>query len=71
VIDGVNVCPQTLRCLNFSVSEEEFSDPETRDIRNEAFWKKLSEILRDALELLKEGAEKWGIDIETIGFRRG
>jgi hypothetical protein len=60
-------CPRTLRCLNFSVSEEEFSDPETRDIRNEAFWKKLSGILGDALELLKESAEKWGIELETLG----
>jgi hypothetical protein len=60
-------CPQTLRCLNFSVSEEEFSDPEARDIENEAFWKKLSGILEDALELLKEGAEKWGIKLETLG----
>lgn len=60
-------CPQTLRCLNFSVSEEEFSDPETRDIRNEAFWKKLSGILGDALELLKESPKKWGIELETLG----
>jgi hypothetical protein len=60
-------CPQTLRCLNFSVSEEEFSDPETRDIRNEAFWKKLSGILGEALELLKESAKKWGIELETLG----
>jgi hypothetical protein len=59
-------CPQTSACLNFAVSEEEFSDPETRDIRNEAFWKKLSGILEDALELLKEGAQKWGIDIDTL-----
>lgn len=64
-------CPQTSHCLNFSISEEEFSDPETQDIRNEAFWKKLSEILRDALELLKEGAEKWGIDIETLDSAEG
>ena len=60
-------CPQTLRCLNFSISEEEFSDPEARDIRNEAFWKKLSEILGEALELLRESAEKWGIELETLG----
>jgi hypothetical protein len=59
-------CPQTSRCLNFSVSEEEFSDPDARDIRNEAFWRKLSEILGEALELLKEGAKEWGIDIETL-----
>ncbi len=58
-------CPQTSRCLNFSVSEEEFSDPQTRDIRNKAFWSKLSEIFAESLEMLKEGAKKWGIEIET------
>jgi hypothetical protein len=59
-------CPQTLRCLNFSLSEEKFSDPETRDIRNEAFWRKLSEILQEALELLREAGKKWEIDLETL-----
>jgi len=59
-------CPQTLRCLNFSLSEEKFSDPETRDIRNEAFWRKLSEILQEALELLRETGKKWGVDLETL-----
>jgi hypothetical protein len=59
-------CPQTSRCLNFSFSEEEFSDPETRDIRNEAFWKKLSGIFEESLELLREGAKKWGIELETL-----
>ena len=59
-------CPQTLHCLNFSLSEEKFSDPETRDIRNEAFWRKLSEILQEALELLREAGKKWGIDLETL-----
>jgi hypothetical protein len=52
--------------LNFSLSEEEFSDPETHDIRNEAFWRKLSETLGEALELLKETGKKWGIDLETL-----
>jgi hypothetical protein len=60
-------CPQTSRCLNFSISEEEFSDPEARDIRNEAFWNKLSGILGEALELLKESAKEWGIELETLG----
>ena len=59
-------CPQTLHCLNFSLSEEKFSDPEARDIRNEAFWKKLSETLQEAMEMLKEAGKKWGIDIETL-----
>ncbi len=60
-------CPQTSHCLNFSISEEEFSDPEAQDIRNEAFWKKLSGILGEALELLKESAKEWGIEIEALG----
>ncbi len=64
-------CPQTSRCLNFSISEEEFSDPKARDIRNDAFWKKLSGILEDALELLKESAQKWGIELETLGSIEG
>ena len=59
-------CPQTSRCLNFSFSEEEFSDPEAQDIRNKAFWDKLSGIFEEALELLKEGAEKWGIELEML-----
>ena len=59
-------CPMTSRCLNFSISEEEFSDPEAQDIRNEAFWNKLSDILAEALELLREAAKKWEIDLETL-----
>ena len=59
-------CPQTHRCLNFSLSKEEFSDPEAQDIRNEAFWRKLSEILRETLELLRETGKKWGIELETL-----
>jgi hypothetical protein len=59
-------CPQTSRCLNFSISGEEFSDPEARDIRNEAFWNKLSGILRETLELLRESAKKWGVELETL-----
>lgn len=59
-------CPQTSRCLNFSISEEEFSDPETRDIQNEAFWKKLSEIFGETLELLEEAGKEWGIELETL-----
>lgn len=52
--------------MNFSISEEEFSDPETRDIRNEAFWRKLSQILSETLELLKEAGKKWEIDPEAF-----
>ena len=51
-------CPQTFHCLNFTFSESEFSDPEMKDIRNEAFWRKLSEIFMETLELLRETGKK-------------
>jgi hypothetical protein len=60
-------CPQTSHCLNFSISEEEFSDPETQDIRNKAFWNTLSGILEETLELLRDSAKRWGIELEMLG----
>jgi hypothetical protein len=59
-------CSKTSRCLNFALSEEEFADPESRDIRNEAFWKKMTEVFSDTLELLKEAAREHGVDLETL-----
>jgi len=53
--------------LNFFLSDRESSDPETQDIRNEAFWKKLSGIFEETLELLREAAKKWGIELEALG----
>jgi hypothetical protein len=52
--------------LNFTISEEDSSDPETHDIRNEAFWKKLSGIFEETLEMLKESAKEWGVDLDTL-----
>jgi hypothetical protein len=59
-------CPQTSRCLNFALSEEEFADPEAGDIKNEPLWKKLSEVFSDTLELVKEAAEEHGIDLDAV-----
>jgi len=59
-------CPLTSHCLNFSISQEDSSDPEAQDIRNKAFWNKLSETLAESLELLQESAKEWGIDLETL-----
>ena len=59
-------CPQTSRCLNYAIGEEEFAAAETRDIRNEAFWKKLSETFQVTFEMLKEMAEQHGIDLDAL-----
>ena len=59
-------CSFTSRCLNYKMSEEKFSDPETQDASNEAFWEKLSETFQETLSLLKEMAEEQGIDLDSI-----
>lgn len=59
-------CPFTSRCLNFALSEEQFADPEARDIDNEAFWQKLTETFQVALDMLKEMAEQEGIDLDSL-----
>ncbi len=60
-------CTQTSKCLNYSIAEEEFADPESRDLHNEAFWKKLSDIFEGTLAMAKERAEAEGIDLDAIG----
>jgi hypothetical protein len=52
--------------MNFTLSNEQFSDPETRDIKNEAFWQKLSETYKVTLDLLKETAAEKGIDLDSL-----
>lgn len=59
-------CPQTSRCLNYAMGEEEFADPKTRDIHNEAFWIQLSETFKTTLELVKEMAASEGIDLDVV-----
>ena len=60
-------CPFTSRCLNFALGDEQFGDPESRDITNKLFWKKLAETFRVTLDLLKEAAEREGIDLNSLG----
>jgi hypothetical protein len=59
-------CPQTSRCLTYSIAEEKFADPESRDLCNEAFWKKISGILQDTIKMIAEQAAELGIDLDTL-----
>jgi hypothetical protein len=59
-------CPFTSRCLNFALGDEQFVDPESRDITNKLFWQKLSETLQVTLDLVKEAAEQEGIDLDSL-----
>ncbi len=59
-------CPYTTRCANFAISDEQFSDPESKEIENTEFWNKLNEIFQVTIDLIKEGAEEAGIDLEDL-----
>jgi hypothetical protein len=59
-------CPMTSRCMNYALSEEELDNPQARDINNESFWKKMSEILQVTLEMVKEAAQEQGIDLDSL-----
>ena len=58
-------CPFTNRCLNYEISEEQFKDPESRDLNNELFWQKLSETFQATLELVNDMMQEQGIDIDS------
>lgn len=59
-------CQFTSRCLNFALGNEESADPESRDMTNELFWRKLTETFEVTLDLLKEVAEREGIDLDSF-----
>ncbi len=59
-------CAFTTRCMNFILSEEHFSEPESRDFRNELFWQKLSETFRLTHELLEDTLKEHNIDLDAL-----
>jgi len=58
-------CSFTSRCMNYALSEEEYADPEARDINNKKFWDKLSENFKAVFEMVQEMTEEQGIDLDS------
>jgi hypothetical protein len=52
--------------MNYALSEEHSSDPQTHDLYNKAFWDKLSEIFRLTREMVEEKARELGIDLNVV-----
>lgn len=59
-------CAFTQRCLNFAMDQEEFADPESQDMRNEVFWKKMGGILAQTQKLLERKANELGINLKEL-----
>jgi len=62
-------CPLTSRCLDFALVNEQFADPESHDITNKLFLQKLAETFQVTLDLLKETAEREGIDLDSLDIQ--
>jgi hypothetical protein len=56
-------CPLTSRCLVYATEQEDNDSPESRDIHNEAFWKKLASILHETREMIAGWATQAGVDL--------
>jgi len=60
-------CPFTARCLVYASDDEgQDHDPQSRDINNAAFWRKLEEIFRETREMIAQWAEEAGVDLNEI-----
>jgi len=60
-------CPMTSRCLLYAQEQEDEDDsPESRDITNEAFWKKLASIFQETRELITKWADENGVDLTAV-----
>ena len=56
-------CPLTSRCLVFATEQEDNDSPASRDISNEAFWKKLGSIFQETREMIAGWARDAGVDL--------
>ena len=60
-------CPLTARCLVYATEQVDHNGAsETHDLRNEAFWHKLSSILLETREMISEWAREAGLDLTRI-----
>ena len=60
-------CPLTSRCLVYATEQVGHNgSPESDDIRNEAFWHKLSSILLETQGLISEWAREAGLDLTQV-----
>src|ERR671925_73973 len=56
-------CPLTSRCLVYATEQDDNVSPESQDIRNADFWRKLNSIMDETRELIAEWANQAGIDL--------
>ena len=56
-------CPLTSRCLVYATEQEDNDSPESQDMRNELFWRKLNTVFQETRELVVAWAREAGVDL--------
>jgi hypothetical protein len=56
-------CPLTSRCLVYATEQEDNDSPQSRDVCNEAFWRKLTTIFQETRELIVGWTTEAGVDL--------
>jgi hypothetical protein len=59
-------CDFKSRCMNYAFEREAFPDPADRRPGNPEFWHTLSRTLQAAVDLLREAAQKEGLDLDAL-----
>jgi hypothetical protein len=60
-------CPFSSKCLLYAQEKEDDDDsPESRDISNEAFWRKLAKIFEETRLMIEEWAKEAGVDLTEV-----
>ena len=59
-------CTLRNKCFSFAMDPDlRTEDSPRNDVNNEEFWENIRENFQLAFEMLQEGAEKWGIDLDA------
>jgi hypothetical protein len=60
-------CPFSSRCMVYaSEKEDDDGDPESRDINNDAFWRKLAAIFEETKQMMVDWAKEAGVDFTQV-----
>lgn len=65
-------CPLSNRCLNYAMEKQrDEGAPASRDLANKEFWNKLHETFQETMQMVREDAEKRGIDLDDPKLQAG
>ena len=61
-------CAFTSRCMLYATeqADPDVDDPETRDITNEKFWRKMHDIFSETATMISEWAAEAGVDLNSV-----